>query len=102
LSGKCVISCDEGFQITVFPNSTLSARVCEDSTARSHLPQWAVIAIAVMSGLVILTGLIVLLVFAFTWFNRASSGHFEVDDTNNSLVSPDLKTSCNFENPVQV
>jgi hypothetical protein len=29
LSGKCVISCDEGFQITVFPNSTLSARVCE-------------------------------------------------------------------------
>lgn len=29
LSGECVNDCDEGYQITVFPNSTLSARVCE-------------------------------------------------------------------------
>jgi hypothetical protein len=28
-SGECVDSCDETFQISVIPNTTLSARVCE-------------------------------------------------------------------------
>ena len=41
------------------------------STKETALPQWAIIVIAVMSGLVVLTGLVVLLVFSFTWFNRA-------------------------------
>ena len=39
----------------------------------TKLPKWAIIVIAVMSGLVLLTALVVLLVFAFTWFNRYRS-----------------------------
>ena len=96
-SGQCVDQCEDGFHINVFPNTTLSARVCEGksytkqqhlltsviiafnyciaggntSGSSSTLPQWAIIVIAVMAGLVILTGLVVLLVFSFTWFNRA-------------------------------
>ncbi|CAI8035506.1 hypothetical protein GBAR_LOCUS19918 [Geodia barretti] len=89
--GKCVDNCNGAFQITIIPNTTLTARVCEDPTESStpQLPQWAIIVIAVMSGLVLLTGLVVILVFAFTWFNRYSSGTFEVEDTNTSLVQPE-------------
>jgi hypothetical protein len=69
--------------------------------SKSQLPEWAIIVIAVMSGLVVLAALIVLLMFAFTWFNRFSSGQFEIEDTNTSLVLPD--TSENFgANPSQV
>ena len=52
-------------EITVFVFS-----VEYTTQTKSQLPQWAIIVIAVMSGLVILTGLIVVLVFFFTWFNR--------------------------------
>lgn len=89
-SAECVNTCEQGFQIAVIPNTTLSARVCEGkhcfqlkgiklygfaladaaTQTKSQLPGWAIIVIAVMSGFVILTAIIVLLVISFSWFNR--------------------------------
>ena len=41
------------------------------SSDSSKLPQWAIIVIAVMAGFVILTGLVIMLVLLFTWFNQS-------------------------------
>ena len=51
----------------------ISCYICTDitETTSSQLPQWAIIVIAVMAGFLLLTGLVILLVLSFIWFNRA-------------------------------
>lgn len=55
--------CDLGALKTYFSLDTMTS-------STKQVPEWAIIVIAVMAGLVLLTGLVVLLVFSFTWFNR--------------------------------